>query len=516
VKKSRKIERVKKTAVSKRTRQQPVASIKEKTASRKAKKPAPGSRRPRELETQMRIPLRQIRIMPRDQIRRAAGPRIVVKFRDEVELPYVDGIERRLDRKIGDWAKLKELAPGSTFKRVFTSLSEAKLRGLVQQAEQNDRTYKRLKLISYFVLDSPERAPIDAVLNELRSWQGVETAYEAPKEVLNPGVGSAAAFPNQNALNLNESYLLPADEGVDVLASWSKRGGDGTGQTVIDLEGGWTMNHEDLADLDIQLLQQPTDPPLPDLWRPHGTSVLGVIGGRSGPNGFTGIAPGVTSVRVVSHHADPMNIPDRIVRANDVAAPGDVLVLETTITGSLPCEAEQATFAAIRTVVSANDLVVIEAAGNGNVDLDNEVDQNANRIFDPDFRDSGTILVGAATSAAPHARWQGGGLGSNVGARIDCYAWGENVFTTTWDANRPAAIDLYDDAFGGTSAATAIIAGVSLCIQGMAERGTVFGRRLTPSEMRQFLSDRNNGTAIQSPSGQLGVMPDLRKMAPRL
>jgi len=65
-----------------------------------------------------------------------------------------------------------------------------------------------------------------------------------------------------------------------------------------------------------------------------------------------------------------------------------------------------------------------------------------------------------------HQRW----LRSNYGSRVDCYAWGEGVFTTTSDTNGQApATNLYRDDFGNTSAATAIIAGVALSVQGMAE-----------------------------------------------
>ena len=85
-------------------------------------------------------------------------------------------------------------------------------------------------------------------------------------------------------------------------------------------------------------------------------------------------------------------------------------------------------------LASANGIIVIEAAGNGNASLDTWVDagglQRLDRA-DADFRDSGAIMVGSCASALPHNRYVGCGVGcgSNYGSRIDCFAWGENITT---------------------------------------------------------------------------------------
>jgi hypothetical protein len=54
----------------------------------------------------------------------------------------------------------------------------------------------------------------------------------------------------------------------------------------------------------------------------------------------------------------------------------------------------------------------------------------ANAFDRSDFRDSGAIIVAAATSAAPHTRL----VYSTFGQRIDCYAWGQNIRTCSSDA----------------------------------------------------------------------------------
>jgi len=158
---------------------------------------------------------------------------------------------------------------------------------------------------------------------------------------------------------------------------------------------------------------------------------------------------------------------------------------------------------------------VVEAAGNGNRNLDGYVSSAGRRagqhIFDrtnpAEFTDSGAIVVGAATSAVPHTRV----VNSNFGNRIDCYAWGDSVNTATSNAagtNKTA----HNSNFGQTSAATAIIAGAALSVQGMSEALNVGALipRLSPTQLRGMLSDSLTNTASKSAADGIGVMPDLR------
>ena len=59
----------------------------------------------------------------------------------------------------------------------------------------------------------------------------------------------------------------------------------------------------------------------------------------------------------------------------------------------------QANFDAIKTA-TANGKIVVEAAGNGSMNLDNSIYKN---LFNRSYRDSGAILVGAGTSSTPHS-----------------------------------------------------------------------------------------------------------------
>src|SRR5262249_3538017 len=159
------------------------------------------------------------------------------------------------------------------------------------------------------------------------------------------------------------------------------------------------------------------------------------------------------SGRVVSQYrtASNYNTADAILSAVAALSFGDVILLEaqTTVGSSsyLPVEVEQATYDAIR-LGTALAVVIVEAGGDGAQDLDLYTDAASHRILnrtDANFRDSGAIVVGAASSIAPHTRLSF----SNYGSRIDCYGWGENIDTTGdgWTGN---LTNTYTGNFGGT------------------------------------------------------------------
>jgi hypothetical protein len=184
----------------------------------------------------------------------------------------------------------------------------------------------------------------------------------------------------------------------------------------------------------------------------------------------------------------------------------------TTLLG--PIEAYDAEFEAIR-LATALGVIVVEAGGNGTnngstppLNMDTYTTLAGQAILhrdpaNPDFRDSGAIIVTAASSTAPHTRLPYGPHGK----RIDCYAWGQNINTLNSDS--AGATNLYTTGFGGTSGASPIITGAALSVQGRAEE--VLGFRFSPRQMRAILSDPATGTPPSAAeTTQISVMPDLR------
>jgi serine protease len=259
----------------------------------------------------------------------------------------------------------------------------------------------------------------------------------------------------------------------------------------------------------------------------HGTSVLGQILMADNRTGGIGIAPAAKGRVVSSWRSNQNNVASAILDAGVNMKLGDVLLLEAQefnpmmdVTdellaqnrGLLPVEVTQANYDAIRTLTGAG-VIVVEAGANGTFDLDTYVSFSDKQIFkrsSNDFRDSGAIMVGAGSSAgsstSPHTRmgW------SNFGSRIDVFAWGENIDTTTSasDAGTTGVHNQYTTTFAGTSGASPIITGAALIVQGIAAK-TPKGRKLLPLQVRKILT--TSGTPSATPaSDKIGVMPDLK------
>jgi PKD repeat protein len=160
-------------------------------------------------------------------------------------------------------------------------------------------------------------------------------------------------------------------------------------------------------------------------------------------------------------------------------------------------EYEQATFDAILQATSAGRIVV-EAGANGSQNLDDTTWYG--RLFDPDYRFSGAIMVAAANSS--HVpEWF-----TSYGRRLDVHAYGSNVYTLGYgDLYGTDTTNFYTAYFGGTSGASPIITGACAILQGINK--AVHGRVIDHNEMRQLLQDFSTP---QAPSSKhIGPMPDL-------
>ena len=408
-------------------------------------------------------------------------------------------------------AALSDLA----FTRLFDSLSPEEVQGLVDRARTQSPEYVPPNFNTYLQIECPPGFNTEPLVAALGLWAGVvETAYTAgvPSD---PVVGTTNPFFNR------QGYLAAGPTGVGVQAAWAK-GADGSPSRFIDLEQGWLLTHEDLP-AGIGLLAG-TNKRTSFF---HGCAVLGIVLAKDDAVGIAGIAPG-TSASIVSYF-DPriadnsprvnLNIADRVfVALNSPLGLGDVLLLEVQIPGTIDgrrtviaAESEQAIFDAIR-LTTAVGVTVVEAAGNGTALLDNFI-AGGQRVLSRGVRESNAIMVGSCRSVFPHSRF----ASSNFGTRVDCYAWGEDI-VTTGSVTNPTQNNAYflgpgrDQLFGGTSGASAIIAGVCLLVQHLKVLKDGAGTRLRPQEVRRIISAAGNGTTSFLASDQIGSMPDLAKV----
>ncbi|MDQ1814260.1 S8 family serine peptidase [Massilia sp. CCM 9210] len=438
-------------------------------------------------------------------------PRVVVRFREGVRLDNRGELGEQIDRSsLGSWRKLLGQFPGLRVRPVFTLVRGNQLEELIRRAVQMDPTYKPADFGTFFYIDAPSDTDLVALARTLMRWNSVQTAYV-------DRAGPPPVNPSDDPQRVNQGYLDPAPDGIDAEYAWTMPGGDGAGQRLIDLESGWTLDHEDLAAHGATLLHGS----IYDPYRSHGTSVLGTICAVDNTIGCVGIVPALEAVNVVSFYGSSR--PDAIFAAIAHQNFGEVLLLEaqvylngTTLLG--PIEAYDAEYEAIR-LATALGIVVIEAGGNGTnngstppLNMDTYTTLSGQAILNrdeanPEFRDSGAIMVTAASAAAPHTRRPY----APHGRRIDCYAWGQGI--TTLESVPGSLTNGYTTGFSGTSGASAIIAGAALSVQGGVEAQVPPQARFSPRQMRAILSDPATGT-LPSPAEttQIRVMPNLRRI----
>lgn len=394
--------------------------------------------------------------------------------------------------------------------------------------------------------DRPER--VEALLERLRALgDAVELAY-AEGTLVDAGQVAFTDDPLASGGNATpatwQRYQDASPVGVDARYAWDFASGAGVG--LVDLEQQWFKTHEDLDAVDpVTLAVTPFETVAPLLYGvnavdtglsgysgSHGASVWGVVFGRDNRLGVVGLAPGLDRPARVSHMVplaaggfEINHFAEALLEAlRGHLQPGDVLLIESQVVpGTLldggpaavqitsPVEVQALERDAIQLAVSLG-VIVIEPAGNGASNLDDVALFWGGAFVEGEaaFEDSGAILVGASTPPDHGSRLLIGNTGSNFGSRVNCFAWGAEV----WTAGRNG-VDPDQRAYGtfsGTSAAAAIIAGVAVLVQSYYRAQT--GSVLSPLQMRALLSDPANG--LDRSNLGLGVMPDLRRVLPAL
>lgn len=442
---------------------------------------------------------------------------LILKFKNEANLPYQDGIEKFIKEEKQDPELIGILAeyPNVTINRLFNSLNPKEIKNLGKEIKDSDHISSNL--LNYYIVETQDDIDVQALLTKIEKSSLVETAYlqeeEAPPAERLPNL---SVNPYDEPRLTRQGYLEPAPLGINAPYAWSIKGGDGKGTTFVDMEYGWLFNHEDLVNQKIELISGQNKSEHHD----HGTSVLGIVSAEDNNIGGIGIAP-KAKVKVVSQIRDNgnYNTADAILSAVNNMQAGDILLLEAQATydgygdkNYFPVEVKPDIFDAIR-MGTNKGIIIIEAGANGGNDLDQFRDRNGKQVLNrnsPDFKDSGAIMVGAASARVPHKR----SYFSNYGSRVDVYGWGNAVDTT--DAKPSEFItNLYTSSFAGTSSASPIIAGAAASIQGIAKNNQ--GKVYTPSQIRAILSDPSTGTKSNDPiSDKIGVLPDLKAILSKL
>ena len=429
---------------------------------------------------------------------------------------------RELARESGasDLTRILEDYPEYAAERVIASVPGRRIKELERRAAEQGFRRER-SLTSYWRIDARKPERRQQCFERLSRSDSVERAY------LEMTGSDPLVDPTDDVFAIQQQHLHPAPVGIDARWAWTQQHGSGALVGFVDLEQGWNFSHEDL----------PAMAPMPGVPQDinpasvrHGTGVLGISVGVDNKLGIIGAAPTPAWASVASHFraADGTSghVADALtaVLASGVLSTGDVVLIEWQDDQNRPPEADPVVWTAID-LATALGLIVIEPAGNGNLDLDGVPELN--RSNPATFLDSRAIIVGGSQSALDptgigHDRWvlSTPGPGSNWGSRVDCYAYAENVVTAGETPNPGGLLggtgpnDSYRRDFGGTSAAAAIVAGAALLVQGMHK-----GMReapLDPVAMRNLLSTFGTPQGPGTAAENLGVMPNLKRIAMEL
>jgi hypothetical protein len=401
-------------------------------------------------------------------------------------------------------------------------------------------------LRQYYHVEAPADADLDTLAASLNELDEVEGAYVKPGclppvyfgeegELAIPEILDQA--PITQDLTNNQGYLNAAPQGVDARYAWTLPGGRGSGIRIIDIEGGWNFNHEDLR-VNVGGLLGGNNQTADARWFNHGTAVFGEMGGDHNTFGVTGIC---TDANLRAFSIFNGGSANAIRTSADNLNPGDVMLIElhrggprhpggNTQLGFIAIEWWPDDYEALRYATTTRGVIVVEAAGNGSQNLDDAVYDTRPAGFPASWRnpfrrangvDSGCIIVGAG---APPPGTNGGNwsldrsrLGfSNYGACVDAQGWGEGVTTCGYGVIRGTnpnnQNEWYTNFFNGTSSASPIVTGVVACLQGIQKAA---GRTLlTPRRMRELL--RTTGSPQQAGANpvtqRIGNRPNLRAL----
>ena len=226
----------------------------------------------------------------------------------------------------------------------------------------------------HFRLVAPDAVERDAVLAALRPLGVVDAAVAEPRPAPAPATPSFAA---------RQRYATSAPAGIDVTAFAGLPGGRGEHVKIVDVEYAWNTAHEELgkaAAAGALVANGTPKDPFPELNGDHGTAVLGELIATDDGAGVTGLAPDseIGLVNAASVGACPTacwTVADAVTVAHRSMQPGDVMLLEQQFparesrTAYGPIELWGPVYDAVR-LATQDGIIVVEAAGNGGVDLD--------------------------------------------------------------------------------------------------------------------------------------------------
>jgi hypothetical protein len=447
----------------------------------------------------------------RGRLARATGSAWV----DAERVTHVGADNRLVDRDVAAAERVADGRPRSEWIPLIAEEREAEEeRRRVDRERRHGAEFEDLATVAFLSLPDATFAESARIAEQLREIPSVEYAYALPLGTAPqstprtapactdqlPGVTNVApiAPSTYRQRHASGAAFVPNLTGMllaghDLEFARLVPGGNGDGVIFTDVEVGANWNHENLGPIDL----------FPFAWGDeHGTAVMSIAVGCNQSFGPPGIAPNAFArLSTVAFPLPPFYSTARGISDADERLPDtDVILVEQHLwdfstsgcyacptggscDGYVPAEYYPIEHATIRAAVG-NGRVVVEAAGNAQRDLD--VIPWLARFPWIDPQNSMALMVGGTGTNATIDGTSNSSCGlalsaSNVGSRVDVSAWYGNVAAAGYgglagqpdprfrfNTSNPGDVNQwYIGGFGGTSSASAIVAGAVTSLVGM-------------------------------------------------
>lgn len=492
----------------------------------------------------------------------ATTNRLIVKFKDDASLNVTRNGEIN---PVGnhDMTQFQNVTQNHQLSvKKFWNIDRSKLDALRQKAElASGEPQPDLTRIVYIDIGNPAMiAQAKRDLAQLPEVEWVDWDYEIKMHSTKPlarefgpalpgmvGGGTPDLTANQTWYSIdNLGYDVQGlhDRGQFILDNNLQRpewpGGNGTRGAnvrvgVIDFAA-WNM-HEDLQPINMEpgvpMLPPGIDPEIFGGYN-HGAACLGIIGARDNDFGMTGIVPEAELWFFPSISFTGARLPEAFVGAYTILERGDILSVSLGL-GDRPL-VYAALEATLMTIGESLGVTTFISAGNDANDL---TDFALPAVVDdagtlpcvvvgagfPEFR-ADTPTGGGTSTFVPFSRLGFTNHHFNLDPAVDSLealvhvqSWGIEVASLGYgDLFIPAGSDFdifnrsYTAAFGGTSAACPLTAGVAASVQGLAKM--FFGAPLLPSQIRSLVAGQSFRQELTISDIWVSHSPDPTDMPP--
>ncbi|MGH8685927.1 MAG: hypothetical protein ACREUM_11310, partial [Nitrosospira sp.] len=107
-------------------------------------------------------------------------PRVIVKFKDHVQLPRENTARMVEARGVGPWGALTAQFQGITLEPLLSFKQPEQFAALAERARTLDPSFRPANLNAYFAVNMPPGTNAEELAKALSSWDSVVTAYVEP------------------------------------------------------------------------------------------------------------------------------------------------------------------------------------------------------------------------------------------------------------------------------------------------------------------------------------------------